>query len=108
MIVNDFNVRWTFYRPNKAHAPLIVDADAVLPFAISLQRFELISRRNTQIFQDRRPVKLFQFAKGDPLYVYPSTNTLTKEKCVRFLRLKTLDRHVYIITRCVTNVKREQ
>ena len=107
MIVNDFNVRRAFHRPNKAYAPLIVDADAVLPFATSLQRFELISRRNTQIFQKRRPVKLLQFAQGDPLYVYPSTNTLTKEERLRFLRLKALDPHVYIITQCVANVKRE-
>ncbi len=79
----------------------------MLPFAISLQRFELISGRNTQIFQERRPVKLFQFAQSDPLYVYPSTNTLTKEERLRFLGLKALDRHVRIITRCVANVKRE-
>ena len=42
MVINDFHVFRAFHSPNKAHAPLIVDANAVLPLAISFQRFQLI------------------------------------------------------------------
>jgi len=37
--------------PSEADAPLIVDPDAVLAFALTLQGFEPIGRRNAQIIQ---------------------------------------------------------
>jgi hypothetical protein len=39
-------------RPHEAHAPLIIDADAVLPFAVPLQGFEPIPGRGRQIEQN--------------------------------------------------------
>jgi len=49
MVVNYLNVLRTFHRPNEAHAPLVVDTNAVLPLAIPLQRFQLIARGNTEV-----------------------------------------------------------
>jgi hypothetical protein len=39
--------------PSEADAPLIVDADAVLTFALALQGFQPIGRKNAQITQHR-------------------------------------------------------
>jgi hypothetical protein len=30
VVINDFNIHWASVRPAEAHAPLVVDADAVL------------------------------------------------------------------------------
>lgn len=37
--------------PDKAHAPLLVDTYAVLALAVTLERFQAISRRYAQIVQ---------------------------------------------------------
>jgi hypothetical protein len=51
MVVDNLHVRgtWRTVRPLEANPPLIVDkkivnADAVLPFAVSLERFETVTR----------------------------------------------------------------
>jgi hypothetical protein len=45
MAVNDFNVFRGAVRPHKAKAPLIVDADAVLPFPIAVALFQPVPGR---------------------------------------------------------------
>jgi hypothetical protein len=44
MVVDYLDCIGTVLRPHKTDAPLIVDADAVLPFAIIFQCFEPIGR----------------------------------------------------------------
>jgi hypothetical protein len=51
MIVDEFDVMRFALSPNETYAPLIVDADRVLPFPIARQRFEAISRRHAQVFE---------------------------------------------------------
>jgi len=77
MVVHNLDAARPFGSPDEAHAPLVVDAIAALPFAISFQGFQLIARGYAQIFQNRRPVKLLQFAKGRSLDVYPAGNAIT-------------------------------
>jgi len=45
VVIHDFDVLGATGCPHKAHAPLPVDADAVLASAIVLEGFELIARR---------------------------------------------------------------
>jgi hypothetical protein len=45
VVVHDFDVSRPGGRPDKAHAPLPIDADTVLAAAIVFQRFELVARR---------------------------------------------------------------
>jgi len=47
MVVDDLDVKCTCAFPAKADPPLIVDTDAVLPLALALQRFEPVTRRNS-------------------------------------------------------------
>jgi len=60
MIVDYLNIFCPIGRPYEADAKLIVDADAVLPGTIAPERFESISRRDTQILQRVRNFKLPQ------------------------------------------------
>jgi hypothetical protein len=48
VVVDDFRVERFAVLPHKAHAPLLIDADAVLTFAIALERLELITRRTAK------------------------------------------------------------
>ena len=49
MIVHDFYIIEIAVSFNKAYAKLIVDANAVLPLPIAVQRFKSIRGRNPQI-----------------------------------------------------------
>jgi hypothetical protein len=51
MVINKFDVPSIAFRPNQADAPLIVDANAVLPLAISGKLFKAISGRYAKIAQ---------------------------------------------------------
>jgi len=42
MVVRDFNLLCITFTPDEADAPLIVDADAMLAFTVSAQRFQVI------------------------------------------------------------------
>ena len=52
MIVDDLDTLRAFRGPTKAHAPLIVDSDAVLPGAVALERFQAVTggeHRNSKV-----------------------------------------------------------
>jgi len=49
MIINDFNVVASIGLPDKADPPLVVDANAVLAFPVSRDRFKSIAWGNPQI-----------------------------------------------------------
>jgi hypothetical protein len=52
MVVDDFDIRRSSLFPYKANSPLVIDANRMLPFAIGLQCFETIARRDTKILQN--------------------------------------------------------
>lgn len=51
MVVNNFDVVRIFILPNKADAVLVVDPDALLSFAVALERLQPVARRHFQIVQ---------------------------------------------------------
>ena len=53
--------------PAKADAPLIVDPNAVLAFAIAFERFEAICRRRAQIVERSGVVEHTQLSSGNEL-----------------------------------------
>lgn len=55
--------------PLETDTPLVVDANAVFPLAISVQLFEAIPRRYAEIGETRRRVEHPQLAQGDMLHV---------------------------------------
>ena len=50
--------------PHKADSPALIDSDTILAMAISLERFQAVSRRNAQIIEGSRLVEHAQFAQG--------------------------------------------
>ena len=51
MVVSDFHIVRLSVFPREADAPLAVDSDTVLPFAVSAQRFQSITWRKSQVVQ---------------------------------------------------------
>src|SRR5947208_712296 len=49
MIVYNFNFVSVFAHPSETNSPLLVDADAMLPLPIPLERFQPVSGRNPQV-----------------------------------------------------------
>jgi hypothetical protein len=68
MIVCYFNVMSVPVFPEKADPPLIVDPDAELTFAIGLQRFQPVARRNSEVIKAPGPVKIQEFPPCNPFY----------------------------------------
>jgi len=62
VIVHDFDLVGVSISPDEADAPLVVDANAVLPRSIVLQCLEPVPRRNPQGIKSRRGVQLRQLA----------------------------------------------
>ena len=67
MVIHDLNITGTVIRPTEAHAPLVVDPDAVLPLAITLQRLKAMAWRGTQVGELCRGVQHIEFSFGDRL-----------------------------------------
>jgi hypothetical protein len=106
VVVNDLYVFGAFRRPNEAHAPLVIDSNAVLALSSPLQSLKLIPGRDAQIFQDGRPIELFKLAQRRALHIDPPAQALALEESFGFLALEAFDRHGKIVTRRVNNVKR--
>src|SRR5205823_2901485 len=51
MVVGDLDIVGLAVRPSEAEAPLVVDADAVLPFTVASQLLQPVARRHAQVFQ---------------------------------------------------------
>jgi len=62
MVINNLDILRSIGRPHKAHAKLIIYADAVLSGAIMFQRLQPITWRNTQIVEHSCPIKLLKFS----------------------------------------------
>lgn len=69
MVVNDLDRIGSVLCPHETDSPLVVDAYAVLPFAIIFQRFEPVGWRYLQVSQRLRLVQHEEFAQGDLLDV---------------------------------------
>jgi hypothetical protein len=49
MIVNNFDLFSASIGPNETDTPLIIEADRVLPFTVSLQSFQPVTGRRVKI-----------------------------------------------------------
>jgi len=57
VVVGDLDVEGVSFTPDEADSPLVVDPDAVLPFAIPLQLFQPIPGRHSEVLERTRAVK---------------------------------------------------
>ena len=106
MIVNDLNLPCRTLDPAEANPPLIIDTDAPLAFAISLERFEAILRRNPQFLNPNDPIQDRQFAHDDRFNVRETRDPPAFEQRSRVLAAERSDRHRVILTYPVSIVNR--
>jgi hypothetical protein len=50
MIIDHFDVGWSFRRPSEANPELVVNPDRMLSLPVSAQRFQPIAGRHPQVF----------------------------------------------------------
>ena len=79
MIINKLNPMRFIVLPDKADSPLLIDANAVLFFARTMQFFQLIAGWNTQKVETKRRIKQLQFTKRSGLYIRRKNACLTGE-----------------------------
>jgi hypothetical protein len=104
MIVHNLNVQSIPLVPPKAHTPLIVDSNAVLPGAVAGEFFQSIPGRCPQVFKGRRSVRDEQLSETSTLNRRaPLSRGLTPEQALSVFTSKAPD-HVGIITLHVTSV----
>lgn len=63
MVINDFNVVGVAVPPVKADAPLVIDANTVLPRPVAFELLEAVARGNPEIVQGFGGVDRDQFAQ---------------------------------------------
>jgi hypothetical protein len=65
MVVDDFNLKDMAIIPAETNSPLVIHSNAVLPFPVTLESFEPICRRNSEIIQTFGSIQHRELAKGD-------------------------------------------
>src|SRR5262245_16279757 len=83
VIIDNRDVVRVAVAPGETDPPLVVDADAVLPGAITAQLLQLIARRDAQVVQDLGRVDCDEFAERDPTQLgrKPAHRLASKEAC---------------------------
>ncbi len=95
MVVHDFDVRRAriALRPLETDSPAIIDSYAELPFAISRQRLEAVSRQRRQIADGRCGIKPIELELRRTFYGGERLYTLTRGEVPRPL-VAVADDHV--------------
>jgi len=65
MVVDNFNLKDMAIIPAETNPPLFIHSNAVLSFPITLETFEPVRRRNTEIIQTFGSIQHRKLAKGD-------------------------------------------
>jgi hypothetical protein len=73
VVIHDLYLVGISFSPLEANPPLIVDADAILTLAIPRELFEVVARRDTQVFQLFCGVYYGELAPGYPVQVCRKT-----------------------------------
>lgn len=105
MVINDFDIFRTSFRPPEAQSKLLVNPDAVLASAITTQSFQPIAGRYLKVLQLVCELKLAELPQRNPLKIHKA---LDATPAGQLLGIPTLepDDHDSIVTHRVNNVKR--
>ena len=71
MVVDEFNVERITRAPAETDTPLLIHADAMLSRSVTLELFESVSRRDSEIVEDGRRIQHLEFPKGYALNIRP-------------------------------------
>src|SRR6185312_732907 len=85
MVVNDLYIAGVAVLPAKAHAKLVVDADAVLAGTVALEQLQPIARRDAQEVQRCRRVQLGELAPCHGFDVHEPSHAVAVEQGFRVL-----------------------
>ncbi len=97
VIVGNFHIRRTSLGPAKADTPLLIDADRVLPRAISTQCLQPIAGWHCQIIQRYSPIQLGQLSQCCCLHVMRKfPRSLAREDPCCFFACERQDHKPYI------------
>jgi len=91
VVIRNFHIVGIALTPDKADAPLVVDADAVLPFPVAFQCFQVIARRRPQITKLGGNIQLPQLSLGHPFESPEALDSLPAVKLVGLPRPERLD-----------------
>lgn len=69
VVIDDLNIVGILSVPTKAEAPLVVDANAVLPATVALEGFQAIAGRQTHDVESIGGIELQEFSSGGTLNV---------------------------------------
>jgi hypothetical protein len=105
MVIYDFDVLCASVRPAEAYAELVIDPDAVLTGAITLQGFQPIAGRHAKVIQSTGNLQLTQLPTRDGSDAGKSPNPLALCNRLCVSALERLDHNSIIMYR-VNNVKR--
>lgn len=94
MIVHDFDGHGIAFAPQEAQPPLVVDPDAVLPGAVTLQGFKLVAGRDAQEVQCSRRVQLLKLAQRNLLDIREAFDPATVEQIFSVRTFKGQDQVV--------------
>jgi len=106
MIVHDLNFVSVTLPPHEAETPLVVNADAILPLPVAMQRFQAIARRSCQVAQFGGTVQLPELSSGDAFDSLKAAARLPTVKSPGLGAAERLD-HDLIVFRLAFNVKQE-
>jgi hypothetical protein len=70
VVIDDFNITGPVGFPEEANAPLIVNADGVLPFAVALEGFQSVAGRDGKVAEFGDGMELGEFPQGNTLDVW--------------------------------------
>jgi hypothetical protein len=74
VVIHDFNIFCPRFRPMKADAPLIVDTNAILAGAVTLECFQSIAGRYPQVLKSAGNFELSQLPSGYRCDIHEALN----------------------------------
>jgi hypothetical protein len=69
VVIDDFDLMRSIFLPTETNAPLVIDSDGVLAFAVSLESLQTVAGRDGEVFEFGDRMELSQFSQGDTLDV---------------------------------------
>lgn len=100
MIVDDLYIVGSevLFVPTKAEAPLVVDANTVLPFTVAVESFQVVPGWGTRISQRGSSIKRLKAPTRGPFDGREAANELSGKESFRIAAAETAD-HTLIVSR---------
>ncbi|MEH6501210.1 MAG: hypothetical protein V7751_17625 [Pseudoalteromonas distincta] len=104
-VINNFDVFRASLGPTEANPELLVDSNAVLTLAVTMQWLQHVSGRYFKIIQLACSLKLPNFPQGKPLEIDEASDAASACQLFCILTLERYD-HRQMMTLSVINVER--